>query len=93
MANWSIKPVAGTAALDSINPANINITFRATNSATSEVIDRVVPSSTWTQNKAKAYAENWIDELNTRDAARATSSGALSGIQTFISTAPTLATG
>jgi hypothetical protein len=93
MANWTVKPVPGTAALDSANPANINITFRATNSVTSEVIDRIVPSGNWNTARAQSYAFNWIDELNARDAARAVSSAALSGIQTFISTAPTLATG
>lgn len=93
MPNWTIKPVPGTAALDSINPANINITFRATNSVTGEVIDQIVPSSTWTQNRAKAFSENWVDQLNSRDAIRASAASAVPGIQAFISTAPTLATG
>ncbi len=92
MPNWSVKATA--ASVDNVaNNGNIIVTFAATNSVTLEVVTEQSPSANWSVAQAQAYAENMVNRLVLRDQFRAKSAAALPGIQAYIATNPTLATG
>ncbi len=90
---WTVKLSSNNpAVVNATNSANIDVTFLASHTD-GRTKSLTVPSATWSVAKATAYAEDFVAQLNTADTQQAASTSKLPGINSYIATNPTLASG